>query len=84
MCVLGRKPSHLLHLSCRCYKMVGLTVPETKDCVKAAAMGLEYKEPRPTTEFSIQREIEAEVDKMMVSTAKHAVVVVQAKEGKGC
>lgn len=41
-------------------------MPEVKDCVKAAALGLEYKQPRPTTEFSIQREVDEAVDKMMV------------------
>lgn len=46
--------------------MAGLTVPEAKDCARAAAIGLEYKLPRPMQEFSIQRQVDEAVDKMMV------------------
>jgi len=67
----------LLLLVFRCYKMVGLRVGEAKDCVKAAALGLEYKEPRPTKEFSIQREIDEAVEKMMVGGAGFAGCVCQ-------
>lgn len=58
--------THLLRTQHRCYKAVGLSVDEVKDCVKAAAMAREYVMPRPVTEFSIQREVEEAVDKMMV------------------
>lgn len=46
--------------------MAGLTVPEAKDCARAAAIGLEYRLPRPMQEFSIQRQVDEAVDKMMV------------------
>jgi hypothetical protein len=50
----------------RCHRMAALTVPEAKDCARAAAIGLEYKLPRPMQEFSIQRQVDEAVDKMMV------------------
>lgn len=71
-----RPASHVPH---RCQRLVGLTVAEAKDCSRAASMGLEYKEPRPNMkQFSIDREVNEAVEKMMVRKATHALTVVHS------
>jgi hypothetical protein len=47
--------------------MTGLTLPETQDCVKAAALGLEYQPGHATGTFSIAAQLERDVELMAVS-----------------
>jgi hypothetical protein len=50
----------------RCYKIAGLTLPETQDCVKAAALSLKYKPSRPTSPvIGLQQQLDDEVAKRM-------------------
>ncbi|WIA09314.1 hypothetical protein OEZ85_008721 [Tetradesmus obliquus] len=51
----------------RCYKMDGLSIPEVKDCVKSAALGLLFTASHATTTTSLQDQLEAEVKRMSIS-----------------
>jgi hypothetical protein len=53
----------------RCYKMDGLSIPEVKDCVKSAALGLLYTAPHATTTTTLQQQLEEELRRMVRSTS---------------
>lgn len=62
---LVQHPTPLHTTPCRCYKMDGLSIPEVKDCVKSAALGLLFTASHATTTTSLQDQLEAEVKRMV-------------------
>jgi hypothetical protein len=53
--------------------MDGLSIPEVKDCVKSASLGLQYNAPHATTTTTLKEQLEQDV-KRMVGAADRDVV----------
>jgi hypothetical protein len=45
--------------------MDGLSIPEVKDCVKSASLGLRYEASHATTTTTLQEQLEEEVKRMV-------------------